>query len=55
MNILGVGTKFYQNIVGTPDFMSWSNKNFVISFGVWTGGRVTMRDYGRLKTRRILE
>jgi hypothetical protein len=35
--------------------MSWSNKNFAISSGVWTGGRITMGDYGRLRTRRISE
>jgi hypothetical protein len=43
------------SIVGTSHFMSWSNKNFAISSGVWTGGRVTMGDYGRLEMRRILE
>jgi hypothetical protein len=41
--------------VGTPHFMSWSNKNFTISSDVWTGGHITMGDYGQLKMRRILE
>jgi hypothetical protein len=35
--------------------VSWSNKNFAMSSGVWTKGHVAMGDYGRLKTRRILE
>jgi hypothetical protein len=49
MNNLGVG------IVATPHFMSWSNKNFTISSGVWTRGRITMGDYNWLKMRRITE
>jgi hypothetical protein len=46
---------FIRSNVGTPHFMSWSNKNFTISSGVWIGGRITMGDYGQLKTRRIPE
>jgi hypothetical protein len=51
MNTLG----FIRSIVGTPHFMSWSNKNFVISSSVLIGGHITMGDYGQLKTRIILE
>jgi hypothetical protein len=55
MNTLGVGMKFYRKHCGHTAFHVLENKNFTKSSGVWTGGCVTMGDYGRLKTHRIPE
>jgi transposase InsO family protein len=34
---------------------AWSNKNFFLSPSIWTGGRITVGNYGWLETHRVPE
>jgi hypothetical protein len=45
--------KLIRGITGIPYFMPRSNENFSLPPGVWTGGCITMGDYGRLETHRV--
>jgi transposase InsO family protein len=42
-----------RGIVGIPYFLQWRNKNFSLSPSVWTGGCITVGNYGRLEAHRV--